>query len=184
MGVELILVVVNLIVGFSCAIPITKVLGRMKRNTKRVFRYFAILIGIYFVECTFLVAGMGIPVFNLGLAFVWGIILAKWLRASAPTREVLKTSFFVSLYSSLPAFSFIIIPVMLWFGGSHILSVMEGTRFGIPECFPWPLNTILGFYAACAIGAPLFKAVITVGEVRWLIHRAEKSAFRKYNYRD
>ncbi len=173
---EYTLVIVNLVVGIGCAIPIARRLSKVIGKPMRVFRYFTILIGIYFVECIAIITGMGIPVFSVGLAFVWGIIFGLWLRARASAHKVLKTSFFLSLYSSLPAASFIVIPVLVWVGGAPILSVQFGASFGIPDFFPWPPNTILGFYVACAIGAVVFKTVITIGEVSLLIHLGEKSA--------
>ena len=178
METEYILVSVNLTAGFGCAIPLAGLLGKVNRDPTRVFRYFVILIGIYFVECILLVMGMGIPVFSVCLAFVWGIIFGLWLRARAPVRDVLKTAFYLSLYSSLPAVSFILVPVLVMLNGWDILSAEEGVRFGIPDFLhlPLPLNTILGFYAALVIGAVVFKTVITMGEVSLLIHFRAKSA--------
>ena len=108
---------------------------------------------------------MGIPVFSIVLAFAWGVVFSSWLRTRVMNRRVLKSSFFLSLYSSLPAASFIVVPVLVWIGGGHILSAEEGVRFGIPEFLhlPWPLNTILGFYAALVIGAVVLKTLITTG---------------------
>jgi hypothetical protein len=119
--------------------------------------------------------GMGIPVFSMGMAFVWGIIFGLWLRGRGPAREVLRQSFFLSLYTSLPAASFIVIPVLLSFGGP-ILSVAEGAKLGIPGFVPWPLNTILGFYVVPAMCAVVFKTVVMTSEVSLLIHLGEKSA--------
>jgi len=173
MGIECTLIVVNLVVGFACAIPVAKQLRKLNRKPARGLLLFAILIAIYLAECIAVVIGMGIPVFSVGLAFVWGIVFGLWLRTRASRRQVLRTSLFLSLYSSLPAASFIIVPVLVWVSGWHILSAEEGARFGIPE-FPWPLNTIFGFYAAVVVGAVVFKTVITVGEVSLLIHRREE----------
>lgn len=170
--VELTLIMVNLAAGFGCAIPMARLLSKQTR----VFRYFAMLIGVYFVECVAVVAGMGIPVFSVGLAFVWGIVFGVWLRSRTPKLTALKTSFLLSIYSSLPAASFIIVPVMGLVSGHPVLSVEEGARFGIPGFLPWPLTTTLGFYATLVIGAVVFKTVITTGEVALLILLGEKSA--------
>ena len=173
---EYTLLMVNLLAGFGCAIPMARLLSKVDRRLMRAYRYFAILIGVYFVECVALVMGMGIPVFSVGLAFVWGIILALWLRGRRSIREVLKTSCLLSLYSSLPAASFIVVPVMMCVGGWDILSAEQGARFGIPDFLrlPWPLNTILGFYVCLVIAAVVFKTAITIGEVSLLIHLEEK----------
>ena len=174
--IEYTLVILNLALGFGCAIPLARLLRKVKGKPTRAFRYFTILVGIYFVESVAVVLAMGMPVFSVGLAFVWGIVFGLWLRAHAPIRKVLKTSFFLSLYSSLPAISFILIPVMAWIDGWHILSPEDGARFGIPDFLhlPWPLDTILGFYAVLVICAVVFKSVITTGEVSLLVLLGEK----------
>jgi len=174
--IEYALVVLNLAVGFGCAIPLTRLLTKINPKPKKVYRNFVILIGIYFVECVAIVLGMGIPVLSVGLAFVWGVIFGLWLRTRASTPMVLKTSFFISLYTSLPAASFIIIPVFTGISGYNILSAEAGIRFGIPDFLhlPWPLNTILGFYAAIIISAVVLKTTITTGEVSLLIHLGQK----------
>jgi hypothetical protein len=172
---EYILIAVNLAAGFGCAVPIAKLLGKDTSGNKRFLRYFAIAICVYFVECVAIVMGMGIPVFSMGMAFVWGIIFGFWLRGRRPARRVIRQSFFLSLYSSLPAVSFVTIPV-LWSFGGPVLSVAEGAELGIPAFVPWPLNTILGFYVIPAMCAVVFKTVITTSEVSLLIHLGEKSA--------
>jgi hypothetical protein len=176
--VEYTLIIVNLVAGLGCAFPLARFLSQVNNKPIRFFRYFTILIGIYFVECVAIATGMGIPVFSVCLAFVWGVVFGFWLRYRASIRQVLKASFFLSLYTSLPAASFIIIPVMVWIGGQNILSAEVGARFGIPDFLhlPWPVNTILGFYAVLVIGAVVFKMIITTGEVSLLIHLGEKSA--------
>jgi hypothetical protein len=176
--VESILVIVNLLAGFGCAIPIAKLLGKVDQyKSVKTLGYFAILVGIYFVECVALVMGMGIPILSVGLAFVWGVVFGLWLRVRASLHEVLKASLYLSLYSCLPVVSFILIPVLAGLGGRNILSAEEGFRFGIPDFLhlPWPLNTILGFYAILVIGAVVFKVVITTGEVGLLLHFGKKS---------
>jgi hypothetical protein len=171
---------VNLALGIGFAVPTARVLDKVKRKPTRLFRYFVILVGLYFVECVAVVMGMGIPVLNIGLAFLWGIVFGRWLRARTSRPEALRTSFWVSLYSSLPAVSFILVPVFAAIGGWNIVSATDGVRFGIPEFLhlPWPVNTILGFYGAIIVGAAVLKVVITVGEVSSLCRVREKSALR------
>ncbi len=172
---EYILVIVNLVAGFGCAVPVARFMAKTGGNPAKVFHCFAILIGVYFLECVALVMGMGIPVFSVGLAFVWGIVFGLRLRTRMPAHNALKVSFLLSLYSSLPALSFIIIPVLFWSGGVPVLSPEAGAGIGIPRFFPWPLNTILGFYVIPALGAAVFKTIITSGGVRLLIHLGKKS---------
>ena len=168
---EIALVIANLVAGVGCAIPLSKLLGGAGRERFSVFRCFAILLSIYLVESIAVAIGMGIPVFSVGLAFMWGIVFGMWLRNHMSPPDVLKTSLLLSLYSSLPAASFLLVPVGMWISGRAILSVEEGIRFGIPE-FPhvlWPLTTILGFYATLVVGAVVLKVSITLCEVQWLI---------------
>ena len=60
------------------------------------------------------------------------------------------------------------------FAGRPILSADEGASFGIPSFVPWPMNTILGFYAVLAIGVVVLKTVIITGGVSLLFHFKEK----------
>ena len=171
---EYIVVTLNLVAGFSIAFPLSKLFSRLDREPPRVFRYYVILIGIYFLECVAIVSMMLAPVLSIVLAFAWGICLGLWLRVRTSRGEAIKTSFFLSLYTSLPAVSFIVVPVLALFAGRPVLSAEEGASFGIPGFAPWPLNTILGFYAALALGVVVIKAVITTGAVRILVHFKEK----------
>jgi hypothetical protein len=170
------LAVINIIAGMGCTIPLARWTVQVVEKSARVFRYVVFLVGIYCIECLSMAVGMGIPVFSVGLSFVWGVVFGLWLRNRASVRQVLKASLFLSLYTCLPAVSFITIPVVSWIGGRNILSVEEAILFGIPEFPPVlrPVSTILGFYAALAIGAVVFKTVITTGEVSFILHLGEK----------
>jgi hypothetical protein len=176
---EYIVVTLNLVAGLSIAFPLSKLFSRLDKEPPRVFRYYVILIGIYFLECVAIVSMMLVPVLSIVLAFVWGICFGLWLRARTSRRVAIKTSFLLSLYSSLPALSFIVVPVLALFAGRPILSAEEGASFGIPGFAPWPMNTILGFYAILAIGVFALKAVITTGGVRFLFHLKKKPAVNR-----
>lgn len=165
---------VNLAAGFGFAVPIAKQIRRLNNKPKRTFRYFLMLIGLYFVECVAFSAGMATQVFSIGLAFVWGVVFGLWLRRRASALKVLETSFFVSLYSSLPTASFGFLALLALFVGEPVLSAAEGANFGIPAFVPWPMNTILGFFGTIAIVTVVFKTVITTGEVSLLIHLGER----------
>lgn len=168
--VIVLIAVVNLAAGLGCAVPIAKSLREVTGRPKRFFRYFAILIAIYFVECVAFAAGMATQVFSIGLAFVWGIVFGLWLRRRASALKVLKTSFFLSLYSSLPTASFGFLALLALFVGEPVLSAAKGASFGIPGFVPWPMNTILGFFGILTIVTIVFKTVITTGIVSLLIH--------------
>jgi len=171
----IVLVVVNLAGGFGLSRPIARLLGRVTGKPDRFFRYFAMLVGIYLLECVAFPAGMATQVFSIGLAFVWGMVFGLWLRGRASSDKVLKASLFVALYTSLPTASFgILLLAAKLLSGSDVLSAAEGTAFGIPYFVPWPLTTILGFCSALVIGTVVFKTLITTGEVSLLVHLGGK----------
>jgi len=165
LSAESVLMILNLILGFGFAVPIISYLQKINAMPAKFYLTFIILIGIYFIECTAVIFGMGIPVFSVVLAVVWGFVFSYWLRNRLQNRQLLKSSLYLTLYSCLPAASFIVVPLLMWIAGRQILSAEEGAQFGIPELF-WPFNTILGFYAAIVIGAVVLKTLITMGIVR------------------
>jgi len=165
---ELTLVLANLIVGTTCAVPLAAFMRKTSGSPRKPLFWVLAMLGVYLAESVALLFGMGIPVFTVGLAFVWGIVFGRWMLKRMDTRSALKTSVLLSLYSSLPSASFILVPIMLAMAGRNVLSAAQGQEFGIPAAFPLGLNTILGFYAACAGGALLLKTLITTGEVRLL----------------
>jgi hypothetical protein len=170
------LIVTNLAAGFGCAAPITRGLGKITGNDKFI-RYFLILIGIYFLECVAFAFGMCTQIFTVSLAFIWGIVFGLWLRNIAPTKEVLKTAFFVSLYGCLPTCSFAVILSTAWaISGNSLLNVEQAYKFGIPQFVPWPFNTVLGFCVGLAIGTILLKTAITTGTVSLLVRRGRNQA--------
>ncbi|UCB53191.1 MAG: hypothetical protein JSV10_03690 [Candidatus Zixiibacteriota bacterium] len=170
-----VLAVANLAAGFGFSVPIARLLGRVAGKPQKFSRYFSMLLGIYLLECVAFPAGMATQIFSIGLAFVWGLVLGLWLRGRAPSSEVRKASFFVALFTCAPTASFgLLLLVVKLFGGSNVLSMQEGTAFGIPYFVPWPLNTILGFCAALVLGTVVLKTAITTGEVSLLIHLGKK----------
>jgi len=173
--IEFALITINLVLGIGFAVPVVIVLKKLKDKPRSFFHNFCLLMGIYSGECAAIVMGMGVPVFSVGLALIWGVVLGRWLRDKLEVREALKTSFYMSLYSSLPALSFVIIPILIGFGGRSVLSVEGAGSIGIPIHLPWPLDTILGFYVVPALGAMVLKAIITTGEVSLIIKYFGKS---------
>lgn len=171
------LIITNLFAGFGCAVPIANSLRRVTDRTEKFFRYFAMLVGIYFVECIAFAAGMCTQVLTVAMGFVWAVIFGLWLRNIAPAKEVLKTAFFVSLYGCLPTCSFAVILVTVWvIGGNSLLNVEQAYKFGIPQFVPWPFNTMLGFCAGLAIGTILLKTAVTTGTASILIRRGRNQA--------
>lgn len=175
--IVLALIITNIAAGFGCAIPITLGLMKITGRMEKFFRYFAMLVGIYFVECIAFTAGMCTQVLTVALGFVWAVIFGSWLRNIAPAKEVLKTVFFVSLYGCLPTCSFAVILVTIWvISGNSLLNVEQAYKFGIPQFVPWPFNTVLGFCVGLAIGTILLKTAITTGTVSILIRRRQNQA--------
>lgn len=173
---EVVLIALNLVLGLGCAVPLAPLLSRLGRGERPALRWFALLVSLYFIEGVALTMGMGIPVLNVGLAFIWALMLRRWLARGLPGRQALKTALWLSLYSSLPAASFLVIPVLVGIGGRPVLSAEAGAAFGIPAILPWPVSTILGFYAACALGAAAAKGLVTVGGFRMLVRLRNGSA--------
>jgi len=170
--IEITLIVLNLLLGLGLAAPLARRLQVHHGRSPTILPCLVMLVGMYFVECVALVMGMGIPVFSIALAGPWGFVAGLWFRRpNGDTRRMLLSCVYLSVYSSLPALSFIIVPLAAWAHGRQILSVAAATGFGIPEAFPWPANTILGFYAACAFGAVLLKTAISTTAVYWLTRR-------------
>jgi len=164
------LIITNLFAGFGCALPIANSLKKLTGRMEKFFRYFAMLLGIYFAECIAFAAGMCTQVFTVALGFVWAVLFGLWLRDIAPAKEVLKTTFLVSLYGCLPTCSFAVILVIIWvIGGNSLLNVEQADKFGIPQFVPWPFNTMLGFCAGLAIGTILLKTAVTTGTASILI---------------
>lgn len=166
-----VLIIINLFIGFGFALPLTRHLLKIIDEWARFLRYFSLLIVLYFIESLALMLGMGIPVLNVLLAFIWGFLFARWFRNRLPWREALRTSFYLAMYSALPTASFILVPIMAWLGGWRILSAEDSFNFGIPDFLhlPWPVNTILGFYVVLVLGAIGLKILITMGEVNILL---------------
>lgn len=173
---EVVLIAVNLVLGFACAAPLARLLRKVGRRERSALRWFALSVGLYFVEGVALIMGMGIPLLNVGLALIWALMLRRWLAPDLARRPALRTALWLSLYSSLPAASFLVIPVLVGIGGRPVLSAEAGAAFGIPAAFPWPVSTILGFYATCALGAAAAKSFLTVGGFRILVRWRNGSA--------
>jgi hypothetical protein len=171
----IILFCVNLAAGFGFSVPIAVMLRELAGKQRKFFSYFALLVGIYFVESVAFAFGMGTQIFSIGLAFVWGLFLGLWLRGKGESIRVLKTSFLFSLYTCIPTVSFaILILAAKLMAGANLVSSEQGIAFGIPYFVPRPLNTILDFCAALTIGTIAFKTAITTGGVSFLIHLGEK----------
>jgi hypothetical protein len=162
--------------GIVFAIPLTMNFRKLVGQPKRFWRYFGLFIVICLVEYLAIIAGIVLSsgavsaiVFVFFPTCAWGIAFGLWLRGCSPIRKVLKTSVFISLYSSLPFICLItVLLVVEIIDGANIISSEE--MKGLPfQAFPWPLNTMLGLYVALVLGAVLLKTAIITGEIGLLI---------------
>ena len=168
------LFLLNLALGFGFAIPLIRILAKLLPPPK-IYKRFLMLMGLYLAETFFLAMGMGIPVFNVALAFLWGLLLGHSLRKRTELTQALKISTHFAFYSSLPAMSFLVIPFIMLFSGANIVSVETASDMGIPSFLPFPTDTILGFYAACGFGALFLKIIITNACVKFIFKRNKKA---------
>ena len=173
---ELIVVIIDLILGFVCAIPLARRFARQRHCRWGTTGSYLMLVFIYFVESIGFMAGMATNIPGIILAFVWGILLGRWIRRSGgELKQALRTAVFLSLYGSLPAVSLLSVPPVMALGGWSVFSAESGARFGVPTIVPWPLSTILGFCIAVALVAIVLKTVVTTGVV-YFVNRPSKRA--------
>jgi hypothetical protein len=173
---ELIVVVTNLVLGFGFAIPLTRRFVRLKHFRWEATRSYWILVLLYFAESVGFMAGMASNVPGIALAFVWGVLLGRWIRRSGCERNpALRSAALLALYGSLPAVSLLSVPLVMALGGWSVFSEAFGARFGVPTIFPWPFNTILGFCIAVAMVAAVFKVIVTAGVV-YFVNRPDRGA--------
>ncbi len=174
---EYVIVIVNLIAGFAFAWPLARVLAHARRKPSMTNRLFIYLLGIYFIECIAFAASMSTSIISFVLAFLWGILLGRWLiKSSADIPELNKSLFLFSLYSALPAASLLTVPISVKLGGWSILSSESGARFGIPTFLPWPLCTIVGFCIAVSAVTIALKVLITTNLAISFIKRKKQAS--------
>ncbi len=174
---EIALIIVNVVGGAGGAFLLARGLRNTGAAEGSIHRRYGILVSVYLVECVAMVLGKGIPLFSIFLSFVWAAIFGMQLSNRESRPAVRKAAFFLSLYTSLPAMTFIIVPVGALAAGTDIASVEVGSRFGIPQFsfVPAPVRTILGFYIVLVLGGFAFKTLITMCGVA-LVVRGRKEA--------
>lgn len=164
----------NLILGIGLASVLSARLSDFSAPQLSRRKAFFLLLGVYFCECVAFAAGMATQVFTIGLAFIWGFALGRWLRRQAPI-PALKFSSGLALYSCLPTITFgTIVPLAWTLAGNDPFNIEAGHQFGVPDFIPGPLGTVAGFAIALMAGTVVLKWVITVGEVSLLLHYAHQ----------
>jgi hypothetical protein len=168
------LIVVNLAAGFGFAVPMAKQLRAISGSPKGILVYFAILTGIYFIECVAFAFGMCTQIFTIALAVVWGVVFGLWLKGLASKRSIIRQVLFISLYGCLPTVSFALILLIFWVvNGNGLLNVEQANQFGIPDFVPWPLDTMLGFCIALAAGTIILKTGLTTGVAALMVRKKD-----------
>jgi hypothetical protein len=164
----------NLVLGIGLGIYLARKLTNFADPSIKWRRAFALLVGMYFFECLAFPAGMATQVFVVGLAFLWGILLGRFLRMQPPLPS-LRFSLWVAIYTCMPTITFgFLVPFAWALAGNSLLSSEAGISFGIPEWVPWPLGSVAGFTAALVLGTVILKSVITVGEVSVVLHWSQR----------
>lgn len=167
--IEYIIIILNAALALGCGWYLAKRLAGLHEQLNRPVRILFVLLGLYFLESFAFSASMASDVGSLILAVVWGGIIARSGRLTMiKIRQHPPMVLLVSLYSSLPAASILIVPILMTLGGWSVLSAEAGDRFGIPTFLPWPTNTILGFFVMVAAIGVIDKVLITTGMVRFL----------------
>ena len=164
---EYTIVILNVCLGLGLAWPLAGVLAGLGGKPSGRGSRATILVLVYLMECVAVSASMGSNVLGICLAILWGFLLARRLcRLGLATRSIRQAVLFFSLYTSLPAASLFSVPAVAALNGWPVLTVEDGTRFGIPEWLPPPMNTILGFFIVVSIGGVVAKVAITTGIAR------------------
>ena len=158
----IIIAVVNAILAIGCGWPLATMLSRLRSQPRSRVPTLGVLFAIYLGEGAAFAAGMGTNIFGVCLAVVWGFVLAAWLpKSRIPVGEWRRTVRLLACYTTLPAASFLAVPVMCALGGWAVLDPEAGARFGVPGFLPWPLNTILGLSVLVAGSGVVAKVALT-----------------------
>jgi hypothetical protein len=164
------LLVTNLAAGLGFAFPLTYRFREITSQQNRFLKFYALTIGLYFIEGVAFGAGMCTQVFTIGLSFVWGLIFGRRLKGIAPTGKIIKQIILISLYGCMPTILFSVIITVFWIlSGNGLLNVEQASNFGIPDFLPFPLNTVFGFCVALAAGTILIKTSIASVIVKLLV---------------
>ena len=121
----LILVVIDLVLALAAGLVLANRLATHLSPRHRPWIWLLILLGINVAESFAFSASMATNLLSYGLAVVWCLLYMGKL----PTREMR----LLSLYSCIPAISFLSILQPLHRAGWAMLDRQEGYRFGIPQ---------------------------------------------------
>ena len=149
----IVLIVTNVVLALGFGWALAKRMAARPESRRSAGSWLLAVLAVYATECVAFSASMATNILGYCLAFVWAGLFARRLRA----REML----LLSLYTCLPAVSFLSVLPLLALGGWPLLSVEDGRHFGIPAFVPWPFCTLLGFVLTVSASAAIFKMAIT-----------------------
>ena len=120
------LALTNLVGGLTLGVLLAIGFTRLTQKQNRFFKYLALSLGLYFLECVAFAWGMGTQIFSIILSIEWGILFGLWLKGLAPQRQIIRQMLFVSLYGCLPAVSFAAILLVFWIiSGNGLLNIEQ-----------------------------------------------------------
>ena len=154
--------VIELILALGAGLVLANRLTTHASPRHRPWLWLLILMGINVAECLAFSASMATNLLSYALAVVWSLVFANKLQ----TQEMR----LLSLYTSIPAISFVAALQPLHRAGWGLLTSQEGYRFGIPQIVPWPFSTVVGFVVTVSVAAVLGKLVITFAMPAFLSH--------------
>ena len=170
MAPAIVLIAVNAAFASGLGWALAKHLARKSNSSRTARSWFLKLLGVYLAECVAFSASMATNVLGFCLALVWGVVFGR--RLTYQRRETARTAVLVSLYTCLPAVSFLSVLLLLALNGWSILTPEAGRRFGVPGFVPWPLCTLLGFFLAVSLSAVVVKTTLTTITALILSRRA------------
>lgn len=171
---EVTLLIVNVIFFVGFGWPLARCISRNLPDSRSAGAWLFALGGIYLAECVAFSASMATNILSVCLAIVWGLVLASKVRA-LPLRQAIRLSLGLSLYTCLPAVSFLSVLFLLPLGGWSLLDAEDGRRFGIPGFVPWPVCSLLGFFLTVSLSAVVLKTSVTTGIVAMLLRRSRRA---------
>jgi hypothetical protein len=170
MDILTVLLIINAIFLISFGWPLARYLSRNLPDSSSAAWMFA-LSGVYVAECVAFSASMATNILGVCLAIVWGLVLRSKVRAS-PIRQAIRLSLRLSIFTCLPAVSFLSLLGPLAWEGWSLLAAEDGRRFGIPSFVPWPVCSLLGFFLTVSLSAVVLKIGVTTGIVVMLGRRS------------
>jgi hypothetical protein len=158
-GVINVLLDVNLVFAVGGGLWLAGDMTRVRGG--RTWKWLIAFWGIYLAEGVAFSASMATNVLNFALAVVWGFVFSRWVRG-LDQKTARKIIVRLTLYTCLPAVSFLSVFVLMIIGGWPVFTSQGGYKFGVPDFVPWPFCTVTGFFAACVGSAVVVKTAVTM----------------------